>query len=187
MKNRLYTESLQNHYNNYFGINGQKTIWEIDPHNKMHQEFFVLEFAPNKKHNMWTYCTVGMSLDREDEILIELFIFSPKKDRALIELLTIVASYHKNSAPLNLHHTFNIGQPWLDNSVCDYGFISLPYLDGEKLEIFEYENNVIHCFWIIPITDSEKNYKIKKGCEALEDLFEEKGIQYLNSARKSLI
>jgi hypothetical protein len=182
-----YPDSLRRHYEEHFGVKGIKHVWPIDPHKKIHADFYILEFPPNKKHDMWIYCTVGMSMHRTDENLIEVFIFSSKKDNTLVELLTLISSYHMNGAPLNIHHTFNIGRPWLDNSLCDYGFISLPYLDGEQLEIFKFENNVIHCYWIIPITESEQEYKIEKGCDALEDLFEEKGIQYLNPSREPLI
>lgn len=136
---------------------------------------------------MWMYCTVGMSLERADDNPIELFIYSPKKDQSLVELMTLISSYHRNSAPLNIHHTFNIGRPWLDKSVCDYGFISLPYLDGESLELFNFNETVIHCYWVIPVTESEKTYKNEKGCDALEDLFEDKKINYLDINRDSLI
>src|SRR5690348_11901648 len=100
---------------------------------------------------MFVYCTVGMSADRTDENLVELFVFSPKPDSQLVELMTICASYHRNKLPLNIHHTVNIGHPWLDDSVCDHGFISLPYLDGPELEIFKFEGLEIHCYWLIPI------------------------------------
>lgn len=119
--------------------------------------------------------------------MVELFIFSPKKDFSLVELLTVAASYHKHGEPLDLHHTFNIGRPWLDNSKCDYCFISLPYLDGDNLELFTFEKKITHCYWIIPITKKEVEYKTANGCDALEDLFEEKSIDYLNPQRQSLI
>lgn len=182
-----YIISLEKHYEDHFGIVGTKHVWPIDPHSKMHPDFCVLEFPPNKKHNMWVYCTAGMSLDRFNNNPIEVFIFSPKSDNSVVELLTVIASYHRNGDPFNIHHTFNIGRPWLDDSVCDYGFISLPYLDGEELELFKFKDQVIHCYWIIPITETEQEYKIEKGCDALEDLFEEKGIEYLNPKRKSLL
>lgn len=41
--------------------------------------FFILEFAPNKIHDMWTYCTVGMSADLIDNNLIELVIYKVKQ------------------------------------------------------------------------------------------------------------
>ena len=105
----------------------------------------------------------------------------------MVELLTICASYHRNGKPLNLHHTVNIGQPWLDESNCDHGFISLPYLDGEELEIFNFDGQEIHCYWFIPITKNERDYKSKNGYEALEELFEKKQFDYLNPNRPCLI
>jgi len=116
-----------------------------------------------------------------------LLVYSPKSDNLLVELLTVCASYHRNGLPLGLHHTVNIGQPWLDNSKCDHGFISLPYLDGEELEIFSFGGQEIHCYWFIPITEKERDYKVENGCEALEQLFEDKRFDYLNPNRDSLI
>jgi len=69
-----------------------------------------------------------MSLDRQDDNLIEVFVFSPRQDFDQVELITVCASYHRNGLPLNIHHTINIGRPWLDNSKCDHCFISLPHL-----------------------------------------------------------
>ena len=136
---------------------------------------------------MWVYLTVGMSLGRDDDNLIELFVFSSEQNGSLVELLTLNASFHRNSEYLNLHHTVNIGQPWIHDSICDHGFISQPYLDGEKLELFKYQDKVTHCYWFIPITEQERDYHIKNGCEALEQLFEDNQIEYLNPKRKSLI
>ena len=111
----------------------------------------------------------------------------PRPDNSIVELLTFCASYHRNKLPLNIHHTVNIGQPWLDHSKCDHGFISLPYLDGDQLEIFAFGGQTIHCYWFIPITEKERDYKIDKGCEALEQLFEEKQIDYLNPNRDCVV
>jgi len=184
---KTYTESLCSHYESYFGVKGTRKDWIIGPTEKLHPDFYILEVAPNKVHNMWTYLTVGMSFDRTDENLIELFVFSPEKSDSIIELLTLNASFHRNSEFLNLHHTVNIGQPWLNNSKCDYGFISLPYLDGEKLELFNYGKKTIHCYWLIPITEKERDFKSENGCEALEQLFEDGSLDYLNPSRKCLI
>lgn len=181
-----YSTKLTDHYNSYFGISGKKIKWEIGPTWKTHPEFFILEFAPNKIHNMWTYCTVGMSADLIGDNLIELVIYSPRQDNSLAELLTVHASHHRLT-PFNIHHTSNIGRPWLENSICDHAFISLPYLDGENLEIFQFDEKVIHCYWLIPITKKERDYKIEYGCEALEELFERKELDYLNPLRTCLV
>ena len=185
---KTYIDRLRQHYENYFGLTGKRLTLEKGPKEKLHSEFHVLEFPPNQKHSMFCYCTAGMSADRLDDNLIELVVYPPKAHDSLVELLTICASYHRNVLPLNIHHTVNIGQPWLDDSTCDHAFISLPYLDGHELEIFNFDNNKeIHCYWLIPITEKERDFKIENGCEALEQLFEEKRIDYLNPGRDSLV
>lgn len=186
-KNKEYINKLTRHYENYFGMTGNPLRYDKGPIEKLHNGFFVLEIPPNNKHQMFCYCTVGMSIGRSDENLIELVVYAPKSDQLLIELLTVCASYHRNSLPLNLHHTVNIGQPWLDESNCDHGFISLPYLDGQDLEIFRFDDQEIHCYWFIPITEKERDYKITNGCEALEQLFEDEQLDYLNPKRETLV
>jgi len=182
-----YTNSLKQHYESYFGKSGKQLKLDRGPIEKLHSDFYVLELTPNDKHNMFCYCTVGMSVDRFDENLIELVLYSPRPDNSIVELLTCCASFHRNKMPLNIHHTVNVGQPWLGNSKCDHGFISLPYLEGEQLELFDFGDKTIHCYWFIPITEKERDYKIENGCEALEQLFEEKQIDYLNPNRDSLV
>lgn len=182
-----YTQQLQKHYENHFGISGNQLILDKGPKEKLHPDFYVLEFGPNKQHNCWVYCSVGMSLEREDDNLIEIFVFSPHQDAAQVELITVCASYHRNRLPLNLNHTVNIGRSWLGNSKCDHAFISLPYLDGEALEIFNFNDKTFYCNWLIPITEKERDYKTENGSDALEQLFEDKQIDYLNPARECLI
>ena len=182
-----YIHNLTRHYETYFGVTGKHLVLKTGPTEKLHEDFFILEIPPNKKHQMFCYCTVGMSVDRLDNNLVELVVYSSKAHISLLELLTYCASFHRKKEPLNLHHTVNVGQPWLENSTCDHGFISLPYLDGEGLEMFNFGGHKIHCFWFIPITEKERNYKIDNGYEALEQLFEDRQFDYLNPNRDSLI
>ena len=184
---KKYTDRLRQHYENYYGATGKLLILDHGPSEKLHSDFSILEIPPNDRHSMFCYCTVGMSADRIDDNLIELVLYSPRPDNSIVELLTFCASYHRNKLPLNIHHTVNIGQPWLENSKCDHGFISMPYLDGEELKLFNFDEHTIHCYWFIPITEKERDYKIDKGCEALEQLFEEKQLDYLNPERRSLV
>lgn len=75
----VYKDKLKKHYEQYFGISG--IVHKIDkgPINKLDPEFFILDFPPNQIHNMYIYCTVGMSLNRWNENLIELFIMPLKR------------------------------------------------------------------------------------------------------------
>lgn len=185
--NKQYIEGLVGHYEDYYGVMGKPLTLAKGPTEKLHKDFFILEFPPNDRHQMFCYCTVGMSVDRLGDNLIELVVYSPEPATSLVELMTVCASFHRNVLPLNLHHTVNIGQPWINNSKCDHGFISLPYLDGETLEIFDFGDRKIHCYWFIPITQKERDYKVEKGYEALVQLFEDKQLDYLNPNRDSLV
>lgn len=126
-------------------------------------------------------------MDRDDNNLIELITYSKNLDKSRVELLTLNASFHRNSEPLNLHHTVVVGQLTDFDTTCDHGFISLPYIEGEELEIINLNGREIHCYWFIPITEKERDYKIEFGCDALEDLFEEKQFDYLDEQRRSLV
>jgi hypothetical protein len=185
--NKSYINELIKHYEDYYDTAGKRLILTKGPIEKLHRDFCVLEFSPNSRHRMYSYCTVGMSVDRLDNNLIELVIYSLEPSNSMVELMTMCASFHRNREPLNVHHTVNIGQPWLNNSKCDHGFISLPYLDGQQLEIFKFGAREIHCYWFIPITEKERNYKVENGCEALEQLFENRQLDYSNPKRDSLV
>lgn len=178
---------LQDHLETQWQARAKRVKWEKGPTHKLHPDFSVLEFGPTNHHGFWIYSTLGMSREREDEHLIELHLFSATQDVSLIELLTVTASYHRNDSPLGLHHTINFGRAWRDNSKCDHGFISLPYLDGEALEIFTFSGGHLHNLWLIPITEKERDFKMEYGWDALEELFEQNGFDYLNPERPSLI
>ncbi len=181
---------IRKHYvNNWENIPIIKT-WDKGPMQKIDDSaFHILEFTPTKEREMWTYATCGMSFGKDAQNLKELHIFSPRKDDSLVELLTGVAYYHRTTKNLDLWHTINFGRPWQDNSLCEYGLISLPYLDGPKLEnmyVPEYDENM-KFYWLIPITEDEVDFKSRMGVESLEEKFEEKNLDYVNPKRKSVL
>lgn len=149
MSFKQYTDALRRHYESFYGIAGNKLTWDKGPTNKLHPDFYILEFGPSKRHQMWTYATVGMSLDRNDDNLIELITYSKNQDKSRIELLTLNASFHRNSESLNLHHTVVVGQLTDTNTTCDHGFISLPFIEGQELEVFNFSGQEIHCYWLL--------------------------------------
>lgn len=177
-------ELLKLHLEAHWGEGTGQQFRILDPHKKLPLAFRVLEFPPSDTHDFWIYATLGMSIDM-GEHLVELHVFSQEQDINLIELLTITASFHRNDAPLGLHHSVNIGQSWQGDSLCDHAFISLPYLDGDELEIFSFGNSHLHNLWLLPITERERDYKMEHGWNALEELFEARGLNYLDTNRAS--
>jgi hypothetical protein len=175
---------LEQHLKKAWGPSSNKEYLIPDPHKKMPSAFQVLEFPPSPKHDFWIYSTVGMSIGMADNI-IELHVFSQIQDTSLIELLTATASFHRNVTALGLHHSVNFGRPWQKNSTCSFGFISLPYLDGEELELFDFPNGHLHNLWLLPRTKRERDYKMANGWEALEEAFEDCELNYLDPYRIS--
>jgi hypothetical protein len=183
---KAYTKWLQRHYEDHFDVEGTRLTLPVQDKN-LHKDFFVLEIPPNRRRNMYAYCTVGMSCDRLDENLSELFVYSPVQTKTLVSLMSWCAAYHRNKFAIKTNHTISIGQPWLHNSPCDHALVSRPHIDGKELEYFYFETHIIHCHWFIPITKLERDYRMKYGTSALEKLFAKKQVDYLNPRRNCLI
>jgi hypothetical protein len=122
-----------------------------------------------------------------DAVAIELHLFSPVQSSQHVELLTAIAHYHVTGEYLNLGHTVYFGRPWLPGSECDYGFVSLPYLDGPTLEWSKIEGREVRFLWLIPITYAEREFARQHGIEALEAKFDAASFNYLDTHRKSVV
>lgn len=177
-------DRIRVHYERQWRSTADSTHWDSGPTNELPEDFSVLTFAPSKRR-CWTYATCCMS-QQSDESRIEIHLFSPRESRDHVELLTVIAHYHRTGARLGLGHTVNFGRPWLDGSSCDHGLISLPYLDGPNLEYLEAPNGQIRFLWVIPVTSSEAQFARANGLEALERRFEEVQFNYLDPARDAV-
>ena len=182
-----YRKEILKHYekvwtlSDYYFINLEEgPMKEFDP------DFTIIVVPPNEKRDVWTYATLGMS-NSKNEPHVELHLFSENENDSLSEILTAVAYYHMTGNKLSLDNTVNFGRPWQPESTCKYGLISLPYLDGTSLEKLLIDNVTIYCYWLIPITEKERNYKQSYGVEKLEKIFESNQIDYLDPYRDSAV
>ena len=178
--------AIAEHYDRCWRSRGEAWQWLKGPHDDLPSGFTVLRIAPSPSRAMWTYATVCMSQESDDAGL-ELHLFSPVATPAHVELLTVIAHYHRTWAELGCGHTVNFGRPWLPGSACTHGLISLPYLDGPTLELLERDGRTIRFLWLIPITVEEVAFKKERGLEALERRFEEAGVDYLDPLRRSVV
>lgn len=181
-----YFGAVAKHYCAVWNTAPQIRILGKGPVHELPKGFHILEFAPRAERKMWTYATCGMSVEQVQHG-VELHLFSPLQSELHVELLTVVAHYHVTGAPLGTGHTVNFGRPWLGESQSTYGLISRPYLDGPELEEFHWNERLIRCLWLIPITPAERDFKKVKGLEALEEQFEKANFDYLNPARSSVV
>lgn len=122
------------------------------------------------------YATIGLSPE------LELFLLARTADHdrdALVELLAAVARGPRRA----LGDTIDFGRPWLPDSRCDHGLISLPYTEGPDFE----RAGTTRVLWLLPITWAECSYKRQSGLEALESLFESSGFDYVDPLRDSVV
>jgi hypothetical protein len=152
----------------------------------INKDFNVLEIKPNSSRSMWTYATVGMAGEIGD-MGIELHVFSDIRNLIWVEILESIAHFHLSEARLGMGHTVNFGVRIQEGSNLMHGLISLPFLDGPKLEIFHFRSHEIRCLWLIPISQPELQFKKKYGLEALEKIFEESAFAYSDPMRISLV
>ena len=181
-----YCEAVVAHYESCWFKQGEVCAWHDGPRQEISRDFSVLQFPPSDDRTMWTYATACMSRESDEE-RIEIHLFSPRKADEQIELLTAIAHYHRTGSRLNLGHTVNFGRPWLPDSECTHGLLSLPYLDGPDLERLKIDGGTVRFLWLIPVTQQEVEFKKQYGLEKLEARFEEVGFDYLDPLRKSVV
>ena len=176
---------LLEHYERRWG-SGEQMALVAGPIHELPHDFVVRVFAPSASWEHWTYATIGMSQDWDDDA-IELHMYAPSRDMTNVELLYATAHYHRTGARLGLHHTVNFGRPWYPESRCTHGFISLPYFGGPTLERCVSGDRTIRCLWLLPITAAEKEFAVAYGVEALESRLEAAQLDYGDPARPSVI
>jgi hypothetical protein len=184
-----HENALRSHYEQHWGRAAkvhrvsEGPLWDLPP------DYHGIAFAPRASDGysrLWTYATCGMS-QPGDSPAIEVFIESPVESLRVVELLTMTAHYHRTGRTLGWSHTVYFGTPWLPDSQCDHGLLSLPYLDGPKLEKAALPGIEVQVLWLIPITKDEREYKISHGLEALEQLFEKSKSDYSDPRRQSVL
>ena len=180
-----WRSEIEGHYNSVWFTTPIVSAFNAGPIHQLPPSFAVLKYPPNESRKMWTYATCCMS-QPEDSRPIELHMFSLVESEHITELLFATAHYHRTQAPLDLNHTVNFGRPWLAGARCEYGLISLPYLDGPKLETLD-THPPIQFYWLIPVCKAEVDYKKSNGIEALENAWEEANFDYLDPKRPSVV
>lgn len=181
-----YQSDIIDHYEKVFNGIAQIYLWDKGPFEKLPFDFRILEFPPTETKGMWAYATCCMS-QPEDLQKIELHIYSSIKDESIIELLTALAFYHRGTNKIDLNHTVNFGRPWQNKSSCEYGFVSLPYIDGPILEDLTTSSGLVKCYWLIPVSKKEVEFKKKNGVEALESKFDEPSFNFIDPNRASMV
>jgi len=185
LTNTGYCDRIADHYGHFWSAEGEHIEFKRGPISDLPSGFRILRYPPRPLRQMWTYCTVCMSQPADDHP-IELHIFAPEINDSIAELLVATAHYHRTGQRLDIGHSVNFGRPWWDGSICDRGLISLPYLDGPKLEWLDLGYLRPRFLWLIPVTEAEMAFKNIAGLDALEQKFEKSLFEYWDPFRKSV-
>jgi hypothetical protein len=177
---------LRDHLRRFFaGHACEEHVWYLGPAHDELPRLCVAEFAPGPKTRLWVYATVGAWEARADHRL-EFLIVAPAKDVRHVELLFMAAWYHGCDG-LGVGHTLPIGEPWLPGSGCEFFLVSLPYPFGPDLEVCNFADWHLHVLWLLPITQAEREFKLREGVEALEQKFDACGLEYWDPGRTSVV
>jgi len=182
-----YRAALLAHYEHQFSASVWSRRWHEPPNPSLPPlpaEFEVRKYK--RSEGTAVYATVCMSADDEPTPL-ELHIIGAADEATgarSVFLLTVTAHFHRTGRTLDLGHTVNFGEPWVRGGACSRGLISRPYLDGQEFEREPMRG--ICCGWLLPVTDSEVNYKVEFGLEALESKFEAAQMNALDWARPAV-
>ncbi len=183
----ISSTDIRKHYESTWNQPARTIEFHKGPIHELPASFSILRFDPSEKRKMYAYATCGMSLGKNSQPL-ELHIFSPSQaDEPHALMLTSIAHFHVTATSLGIGHTVNFGMPWCKGSLCSYGLITRPYLDGPKLEWLDNGKSKVQFLWLIPITEAEREYKKTYGMEALENALEKASFNYLSPMRRSVV
>ncbi|MFG3714789.1 suppressor of fused domain protein [Micromonospora sp. NPDC047730] len=149
-------------------------------------DFRIMVIGPGPRSDTWAYVTVGCwSAVNSDGHGIEFVMTSKQRQAAMVDLIAMVAYYHA-AHHLDHWHTMPIGGPWLPGSACDHLLVSLPYLHGPDLELCALPDGHARLLWLLPITAAEKAFRQQHDTEALEQRFDDAGIDPTDPLRASV-
>jgi len=115
-------------------------------------------------------------------------LIAPERDIRFPELIAMAVYYHSEPKhKLAFGHTVPVGEPWIRDSECDHILVSKPYYFGPNLEVWKTKKGHGHVIWLVPLTKSERDYKVQYGLEELERKLEDSSLDYWLPNRKSVI
>lgn len=117
---------------------------------------------------------------------MEFILATPEQTERTAELLAMTVYYNRNGR-LGLGHTRPIGEPWLSGSQCDHVLVSVRYPFRPSIETAHIGDRHVDFLWLLPITESERDFKVRHGLEALESRLDEAAIEYADPYRPAVV
>jgi hypothetical protein len=107
----------------------------------------------------------------------EIFIGSFQSFSSLPDMLAMIAAYpHISNTLVTAEHTIPLGQYIVDGSGMSSIILCPPYFDPPEFRRIEASGYHVEVLWVIPIYESERQFKIKRGWQVLRQIFQEKNV-----------
>jgi hypothetical protein len=147
--------------------------------------------APASSAQLWVYVSCGVwDAVHIEEHGLEFCLLAPERDHRHALILAMNAYYHANpdeSFRLDVGHTVPLGEPWLPGSSLDHLLVSQPYPYGPDFEMCHWERGHARILWLLPITESERDFRAQHGLEALEQRFDDASLHYWDPQRAPVV
>jgi hypothetical protein len=174
------------------GFPGQRVVvqgWRTDAMSSPHVR--VLRVDPESRGGLWLHVSSGASVPAPGSSAYgsagsEFVLVTPFKTLRAVELLAMVVYFH-GVQELTVGDTVSVGEPWLPGSTCGHLLVSSPYLLADELWTLSLPGREVRFRWVIPITAAERAYIRERGLDALEQRFEEAGLEYWDPHRSSVV
>lgn len=184
MINSEYHSGLRAHYATHFGELLGEHAPTKGPIHELPSGFVILQFK--KGESKFVFATAGMAPARTPPIELHLLATEIEPSRP-VELLSVTAHFHTTGRALDLGHTVNFGEPCVSGSPSDHALVSLPYPFGADLENFDHGELSVGCYWLLPITEPERDLKKREGLDTLEERLDSAGIPAWDMRRGSAV
>ncbi|MFF3015657.1 suppressor of fused domain protein [Streptomyces sp. NPDC057939] len=183
-------KAVESHVRAFFeGHSVEAVIHEPGPERgEVPPDLRVLVVGPGPRGDGWAYVTAGCwAATEKDGHGLEFVMTAQVRDQRFIDLMAMIAHYHRGGHRLDLEHSLPIGEPWVPGSTCDHLLISLPHLHGPDLEHCPLPGGHARILWTLPVTAAEIEFRRRQGHEALEQLFDDAEIVPTDPFRTSAV
>ena len=183
------------HYVEHFGSISEPIMHSTDdkiPH------IDVYQFPPSGSRDHWVLITGGMSDLRQSvpaeapdyvSARTELVMYVREPQPWMFRLLKLLADMpFADDTFLHWWHTVPYGMSMIpERSLLTSAFFLPPYFEEEDFDTLEVLGDKIDILWMIPITDSELQYKLDYGGQALEELLSQKELNPVVDERRGSV
>jgi hypothetical protein len=146
---------------------------------------------PDADNPLCVYVSCGVwDAVHDEEHGLEFCLLAPERDHRHALMVAMIAYYHANpdeSFRLDVGHTVPLGEPWVPGSSLDHLLVSQPYPYGPEFEMCRWDGGHARILWLLPITESERDFKAEHGLEALEQRFDDAGLRYWDAGRAAIV